>query len=113
MKKIIALFVLLSLMISCSKEAVKTPGQVAADQINAALSGSNITQVTIYEWRGSFYTASFSDVKFQISGQFVIVTLATTGSIPGSYKYYYNLDNLAKFFVTTGGPPNRLELYFN
>jgi hypothetical protein len=110
MKKFI-LILLVSFLISCSKETVKTPGQVTADQINSALSGTNITHAWIYEWNGTYFSSSFSygaNITFLIKGQFVIVTVSYTG---GSFNsYYYNLEKLSKFDIATGG---YLELYFN
>jgi hypothetical protein len=85
---------------------VKTPGQVAADQINSALNGKNITDAWIHELNGSTDTNPFSStVKFQISGQFVIVNLGS------SVKYYYNLERLIKFEIYSP-PGGRLDLFF-
>src|SRR6478609_2158805 len=105
MKKLMIIFGLACLTLSCSKETVKTPGQVAADQINSAISGKGVTSAFIYEWYGTSYSSQFGNaVPFQISGQFILVTAGTT-----SDHYYFNLEKLARFELLG----NQLVLYFN
>jgi hypothetical protein len=80
MKNITTLFLLLCLGASCSKETVKTPGQVTADEINSVAKQRSITHVEIFL---SGISNSGGAVTFTLEGQFLV----TGGS-------YYNLEKL-------------------
>ena len=113
MKKVF-LFVLVfsALIFSCSKETVKTPGQISADEINSIVKQGNIKYVTISDWYGST-SATSGPFTFDISGQY-IVTHDNSGFAVVST--YYNLERLSHFQTSeqtiSVGPVTVLVLYF-
>ncbi|GHN00684.1 hypothetical protein WSM22_21730 [Cytophagales bacterium WSM2-2] len=95
MKKVMLFyFVISALVFSCSKETVKTPGQVAADQISSVVSKESITYVVINELVGS-YSSSTAPQKFTLSGEFIVTPSNTSSPV------YYDLDRLDRFAVGT------------
>jgi len=102
MKKLSFIFTLLYLLASCSKETVKTPGQITADEINSVAKQHSITYVEI--WATGF--SSGGPVTFTLEGQYIV----TNGT------RYYNLEKLKYFYTskaTLGSQQvDTLELYF-
>jgi len=106
-------FVFSALLFSCSKETVKTPGQVSADQINSVVNQSSIKYAVVHDWTGSYYSST-TPLQFSVSGQY-IVTHDYSSSGPGST--YYNLERLSHFnigkeIVGNQDTVTALEIYF-
>jgi hypothetical protein len=102
MKKLTTLLLLLGLVMSCSKETAKTPGQVTADEINSVAKQNSITKVVIFI---PGYSIGSKPDSFSLDGQYLL-----------SGGRYYNLEKLQVFYVgtaTAGGQQVAvLDLYF-
>ncbi len=94
------------LFVSCSKDEIKTEGEIMGEQIQQVINDYNVSMVRTYvrNYGSSGYSLANGETSsYIIEGQIVKVGLT-----------YYNLNDLLMYEVNTGDNSVKiLSLYFN
>jgi hypothetical protein len=85
--KFLYALVLITLLTACTKDEVRTAGQINAGKVSEQLSRYSVNNVLVYEQYNGIYYLRYEGSNFRIDGQFLVV----------DNTEYWNVDRMISF----------------